>query len=258
MEEELSAFSIKNGLKTRFIGKRVVYYPKLPSTMTVAKEKALAGTKEGTVIIAGEQTEGRGRLERRWVSPEGSISLSIVLYPQPSVLPSLIMMASLAVVRAIESIACLKAQIKWPNDILINNKKVCGILVESGSTGKNDTYAIIGIGINANVKVESIGDVLVPATSLSGESGGEVSRLMLIRQLLIEMERLYPSSNNSQDVYRGWIDSLLTLGKKVRAVSGKAIYEGIAESVNKDGGLVIRLQDGRTKTLAAGDVTLQD
>ncbi len=257
MKEELSAVSITSGLKTRFIGREVFYHPELPSTMATAREKALAGAVEGTVIVAEMQTAGKGRLQRRWMSPKGSIYLSVILYPEPPDLSSLIMVASLAVAGAIESVAGLKTQIKWPNDVLIDGKKVCGILVESGVTGKNQTYAVIGIGINANVDTASIGEVLMPATSLSDELGAEVSRLEVIKRLLVETERLYLLAKSSQDVYRQWRDNLITLGKSVTASTGDVVYDGIAETVDEDGSLMIRLENGSLKRFAAGDVTLQ-
>lgn len=257
MEEELSAISITSGLETQFIGQKALHYPKLPSTMVAAGEEALAGAVEGTVIIAEEQTAGKGRLERQWLSPRGSVALSVILYPQLSYLPSLIMVASLAVAKAIESVTNLKPQIKWPNDILINGKKVCGILVESGVSRGGRTYAVIGIGINANVKTESIGDVMLQATSLSDELGGEVSRPELVKRLLVELERLYLLAQGSGVVYEEWRDSLETLGKNVRAISGDTVYEGVAESVDEDGNLMIRLRGGSLKRFTAGDVTLQ-
>jgi len=258
VKEELSAVSITSGLETRFVGQRVVYYPKLSSTMAVAREEALAGAAEGTVIIAEEQTAGKGRLERSWVSPRGCIALSVILYPDPSDLPSLVMVASLAVVKAIESVTGQKPQIKWPNDIIINGKKVCGILVESGVCDRNRIYAVIGIGINVNIETDSIGEVLLPATSLSYELGREVSRLELVKRLLVEMERLYLLAQGSGVVYQEWRDSLETLGKRVRASSGDTVYEGIAESVDRDGSLMIRRRDGSLRRFAAGDVTLRD
>lgn len=257
MKEELSAVSVSSGLDTRFIGKRVVYYQKLPSTMAVAKEEVLAGAEEGTAIIAEEQTAGKGRLKRRWISLGGSIALSVILYPDKKDLPYLIMVASLAVARAIENVTGLKPQIKWPNDVLIGGKKVCGMLVESGIGKKGNTYAVIGIGINVNVDVVDIGETLMPATSLSVELGREVSRLELLRRLLIEIEKLYIQSKDGGEVYREWRDSLITLGKNVRAVSGDNVYEGVAESVDEEGNLMIRLRDGSLKRFAAGDVTLQ-
>ena len=258
MKDELSTVSITSGLKTRLVGQKVVHYLKLSSTMAIAREEALAGAVEGTVIIAEEQTAGKGRLERQWVSPRGSIALSVILYPNPSDLPSLIMVASLAVVKAIESVTGLKPQIKWPNDILINGKKVCGILVESGIRDRNRTYAVIGIGINVNVETGSIGEVLLPATSLSDEMGREVSRPELVKRLLVEMERLYLLAQDNGVVYQEWRDSLETLGKRVRASSGGVVYEGIAESVERNGSLMIRCRDGSLRRFAAGDVTLHD
>jgi BirA family biotin operon repressor/biotin-[acetyl-CoA-carboxylase] ligase len=257
MREELSAISITDGLETRFIGQRVLHYRKLPSTMVAARGEALAGAVEGTVIIAEEQTAGKGRLGRQWLSPRGSIALSVILYPQTSRLTSLIMVASLAVVKAIESVTGLKPQIKWPNDVLIKGKKVCGIIVESGVSGKDKTYAVIGIGINANVETERIGKVMLPATSLFDELGGEVSRLDLVKRLLIEMERLYLLAQDSGVVYCEWRDNLVMLGEKVRASYGDRVYEGVAESVDEDGNLMIRLRDGSLKKFAAGDVTLR-
>ena len=226
--------------------------------MAIARREALAGAVEGTVIIAEEQTAGKGRLERSWVSPRGCIALSVILYPDPSDLPSLVMVASLAVVKAIESVTGQKPQIKWPNDIIINGKKVCGILVESGVCDRNRTYAVIGIGINVNIETDSIGEVLLPATSLSYELGREVSRLELVKRLLVEMERLYLLAQGSGVVYQEWWDSLETLGKRVRASSGDTVYEGIAESVDRDGSLMIRRRDGSLRRFAAGDVTLRD
>lgn len=258
MKDELSPVSITSGLKTRFVGQRVVHYPRLSSTMEVAKREVLAGAEEGMVIIAEEQTAGKGRLERNWVSPRGSIALSVILYPDPPDLPSLIMVASLAVVKAIESVTGLKPQIKWPNDILINGKKVCGILVESGIRDRNRTYAVIGIGINVNIETGIIGEVLLPATSLSDEMGREISRLELVKRLLVEMERLYILAQGSGVVYQEWRDSLETLGRMVRVSSGDTVYEGIAESVDRDGSLMIRCRDGSLRRFAAGDVTLRD
>jgi len=257
MREKLSAISIRSGLGTSFVGQRIIHYPKLSSTMAVAREEALAGAVEGTVVIAEEQTAGKGRLERTWVSPQGSIALSVILYPEPSNMLSLIMVASLAVVKAIESVTGLKPQIKWPNDVLIKGKKVCGILVESGISGGDKTYVVIGIGINANIKTESMGEVIMPATSLTYELGREVSRLELVKRLLVEMERLYLLAQGSGVVYQEWRDSLVTLGKSVQASSGDTVYEGIAESVDEDGRLLIRCRDGSLKQFTAGNVTLQ-
>jgi BirA family biotin operon repressor/biotin-[acetyl-CoA-carboxylase] ligase len=256
--EGLSPASITSGLETQFIGHKVIYYPRLTSTMEVARREARRGAVEGTVVIAGEQTAGKGRLRRVWLSPQGSLALSTILYPRLVYLPSLIMLASLAVVRSIEAVTGLKSQVKWPNDVLINGRKVCGILIESDVRGDTVAYAIIGIGINVNLKLVDFPGILPLATSLSEELGRDVSLLGLIQQLLVEIEGLYLTLPAGGSIYEEWRDSLVTLGKKVRVESGKIRYEGIAESVARDGSLLLRHSNGNLTRIVAGDVTLGD
>jgi len=257
-ENSLSPASITNDLETRFIGQRVIYYPRLTSTMEVAKREARLGAVEGTVVIAGEQTAGKGRIRRVWLSPEGSIALSIILYPSLVYLPSLIMLASLAVVHSIEAVAGLKSQVKWPNDVLVNGRKVCGILIESDVRGDIVAYAIIGIGVNVNLRISDFPEILSLATSLSNELGRDISLLSLIRRLLVEIERLYLTLLAGGSIYEEWRDNLVTLGKKVQVNSGKIRYEGLAESVARDGSLLLRHSDGSLTKIVAGDVTLRD
>jgi len=254
----LSAASITKYLGTRFIGQRVIYYPSLTSTNEVAKQKAQQGAVEGMVILADEQTAGRGRLKRVWLSPRGNIALSIILYPNITHLPSIIMLASLAVVHSIKAVTGLSSQIKWPNDVLINGRKVCGILIESDVQGNTVNYTVIGIGINVNLKLADFPEVPPNATSLADELGRDVSRLSLIRCLLVEIERLYSVLSTGGSVYGEWRNSLITLGRKVRVNTGEAIYEGVAESVASDGSLLLRGLDGSMTRVVAGDVTLHD
>jgi len=254
----LSAASITDNLETHFIGQRVICYPRLTSTMEVAKREARQGAAEGTVIIADEQTAGKGRLKRIWLSPKGNIALSVILYPDMAYLPSLIMVASLAVVHSIETVTGLKSQVKWPNDVLINGRKVCGILIDSYIKGNMVDYAIIGIGLNVNLRLSDFPDILLTATSLSNDLGREVPRLDMIRQLLVEIERLYLMLRTGGSIYDEWRDSLVTLGRRVSVKSGKTIYKGVAESVTIDGGLLLRLSDGRLTKIVSGDVTLRE
>ena len=257
VENNLSSASIASNLKTRFIGQRIIYYPKLTSTMDVARREAQQGAAEGTVVIAGEQTAGRGRIKRAWLSPKGSIALSVILYPGVTYLPSLIMLASLAVVHSIDKVAGLKSQVKWPNDVLINGRKVCGILVESEVRGDKVNYAIIGIGINANFRVSDFPEISSIATSLSDELGRDISRLDLIQCLLVEIERLYLTLQAGGSIYEEWRDNLVTLGRRVHVKSGEDVYEGIAEEVARDGSLLLRRSDGSLTKIVAGDVTLR-
>lgn len=257
-EDIISPALITDGLPTRFIGQRVIYYPRLTSTMDAAREMARQGAPEGTVVVAGQQTAGRGRAKRIWLTPEGSIALSIILYPERDYLPYLIMLASLAVVRSIENVAGLKAQLKWPNDVLINGKKVCGILIESDVQRNRVAYVIIGIGINANFGLAAFPEIFPVATSLSDELGKVVSRVDIIRHLLAEIERLYLTLPDGEPVYQAWRDKLMTLGRKVQVTSGETILEGIAESVARDGNLLLRQTNGSLTEIIAGDVNLRD
>ena len=258
VENNLSPASITSNLGTHFIGQKVIYYPSLTSTMAAAKQEARLGAVEGTVVIADEQTAGRGRIKRVWLSPKGSIALSIILYPSVVNLPSLIMLASLAVVHSIETVTGLRSQIKWPNDVLVNGRKMCGILIESSLRANIMDYAIIGIGINVNLRLADFPEIQSSATSLSAELGRGVSRLGVIRRLLVEIERLYLALQAGGSIYEEWRDSLVTLGRRVRVKSGKTVYEGVAESVARDGSLLLRHSDGSLTKIVAGDATLRD
>jgi len=226
--------------------------------MDMARQEAQKGAPEGTIIVVDEQTAGRGRLKRAWISPKGCVAFSIILYPSIAHLPYLIMIVSLAVVRGIKEITGLKPEIKWPNDILVNGKKVCGILIENEIKGANVEYANIGIGINANLNIADFPEIMPFATSLSDELGKEVSRLDMIRHILMEIERLYLALQSGKSVYEEWQDCLATLGKKVQVTVGKIKHNGIAESVNRDGSLLLRLGDGSLVRIVAGDVRLRN
>ncbi|MFC2060769.1 biotin--[acetyl-CoA-carboxylase] ligase [Chloroflexota bacterium] len=258
MEANISPASIIDNLETHFIGRRIIYYPSLTSTMEVAKREAQQGAAEGTVIITDEQTAGRGRIKRVWLSPKGSIALSVILYPGMAYLSSLVMLASLAVMHSIEAVTGLKPQLKWPNDVLLKGRKVCGILIESKVQSGTVDYAVIGIGVNVNLRLDDFPDIQLTATSLSHEVGREVSRINIIQSLLVEIERLYSILSAGGSMYEEWRESLVTLGKSVRVKSGEITYEGIAESVTSDGSLLLRDLYGNLSTIVAGDVTLRD
>lgn len=258
-DNEYSAKSIGHGLGTRLVGQKIIYHPRVTSTMDVARQEAQAGALEGTVIIAGEQTAGKGRIKRLWISPRDNIALSLVLYPDVADLPCLIMLASLAAAGSIEKVTGLKTQIKWPNDVLIDGKKVCGILLESDVREGTVAYAIIGIGINVNVHFNDFPDIAAIATSLNTETGREINRTELVRRLLMELDGLYLAlPGGSQSIHAKWQGRLVTLGKEVTVTSGDSIIEGIAESVDRDGSLLLRLSDGSTTNVIAGDVTLRN
>jgi len=152
----------------------------------------------------------------------------------------------------------LKPQIKWPNDILINGKKVCGILIENDVQGNTVNYNITGIGINTNLRLADFPEIQTTATSLSDELGREISRLNVVLHLLGEIERYYLALSAGESIYEEWRDRLVTLGKKVRVTAGETTYEGIAESAERDGSLLLRSTDGSLTRIVAGDVTLHE
>jgi BirA family transcriptional regulator, biotin operon repressor / biotin---[acetyl-CoA-carboxylase] ligase len=256
----LSSAAVSANLDTQVIGREVIYFPSLASTMDVARDAAHRGAAEGTVVIAGEQTSGRGRLKRSWLAPSGNIALSVILYPGLAQLPEMIMLASLAVARSIENVTGVRPDIKWPNDILIKRRKVCGILIESDArpaqSGKA-MYVNIGIGINVNLQPAGYKEIESTATSLSLETGLMIPRLALVRALIVEMDKLYREFIKGNSLFDAWRKRLVTIGRQVKVVAPDAVFAGIAESVARDGSLLVRCPNGELRRVVAGDVTLR-
>ena len=249
----------------RVIGRRLLYYRVLPSTMDEAARLAEEGVEEGTVVVAEEQTAGRGRFGRTWVSPEGNLLLSIVLRPTLFSLRYLSMMAGVAVARAVARATGIQPSLKWPNDVLVADKKVGGILVESSLAGNEVRYAVVGIGLNVEFDPALASGLSGIATGLKKELGRPVSREQVLRYLLQEGDSLYrllQQGSHPLDEWRGLLD---TLGKQVRVKvaqqgpDGKArVYAGLAEDVDAAGNLVLRTPRGRRVALSAGEVTFQE
>lgn len=254
----LSASAISVGLPTQFVGRTVLYFASLPSTMDVAKQAARDGVPEGAIVVADEQTAGRGRLQRQWLSPPCSgIALSIILRPSLAELRGLTMVASLATVRAVEESTGLEPLIKWPNDVLIRGKKVCGILIDSELQGEEVQAAVIGLGLNVNLEPAAFAEIANTATSLSAELGREVSRLEVLRRILVHVERYYLTLRSGESLHAEWRDLLDTLGKQIKVRSGNQIEEGLATDVDSEGSLILKRADGTLVTIVAGDVTLR-
>ena len=244
--------------RSGLIGRSLLYYPSVHSTMDIAKKLARQGGAEGAVILAGEQTGGRGRMGRKWISPSGSgVFFSVILRPALSQLAQMNMVASLAVCRGIENIAGLKPRIKWPNDILIRGRKVCGILIENEFEGDELVAAIIGVGINVDLDPDALPEISALATSLSAEAGCRISCSDTLTSVLDALEAIYGDLCAGRDVYRKWLPLVETIGKTVQVKYGQTIVEGVAESVDPEGRLVLRLWDGSEMKMVAGEVTLQ-
>lgn len=226
--------------------------------MDAAKRAAREGAPEGAIVLADEQTAGRGRLQRQWLTPPGSgIALSVILHPKLAYLRGLTMAASLATVRAIQETTGLEPGIKWPNDVLIHGKKVCGILIDSELRGEEVEVAIVGLGLNVNLTPSALGEIGGVATSLSAELGRNVSRLEVLRSLLTQIERYYVTLRSGESLHEEWRGLLDTLGKHVRVRVGDRVEEGTAFDVDAEGSLVVRRPDGAMVTIVVGDVSLR-
>lgn len=248
---------LKERLYTRVVGRRILSYKELSSTMDLAAQEAREGTIEGTVVLATEQTMGRGRLQRTWVSRPGNLLLSIVFYPSLKELPYLSMLPSLAVVRAIVGETGLAPDIKWPNDILIMGKKVAGVLVENTLEGDAISYAIVGIGINIAMDTSEIPEIAPIATSLDLESGQNLDPAKILRRVLQELDKLYVAVSEGVSPVEEWRGHLGTLGKRVTIQWGNEVVSGLAEGVNDTGHLLLRRDDGGRVDLPGGEVTFQ-
>ena len=245
---------VLKGLNTATVGRNILYYHSLPSTMDFAKKLAQEGMSEGVVVLCDEQTEGRGRQGRKWfASPASSVLMSVIFRPTLEQLPQLNMLASLAIVLTIEKVAGIKSAIKWPNDVLIGGKKVAGILMENVFEGEALQAAIVGVGLNVSLDVSAYPEIAPIATSLSTELGKELNRDDVLRTLLQEMDALYQAVKRNKDVYHQWLARVETLGKTVRIKSGKSVEEGLAQSIGPDGSLTLRRADGSLVTIATGE-----
>ena len=259
-EEKLTMEAITRELPTRLIGRRVVVYPRVGSTNDEAKRLAEDGAPEGTLVVADEQTAGRGRLQRTWWAPAGTaLLMSLILRPDlaPHQAQRLTMLCSLAICDAIAGTTGLVPAVKWPNDVLLRGRKVCGILTELGIEGPRLAYAVVGMGVNVNVDFGGAGGLAHTATSLAQELGREVSRLELLRAILINVEERYARLRAGESPHAEWAARLATLGQRVIVTTPTEQLSGIAEGVDADGALLLRDENGVLRHILAGDVTLR-
>ena len=253
--------AVREGLYTHIVGRRILYYPELGSTMDEAAGLAAEHADEGTVVIAEAQTAGRGRRGRSWISRPGNLLLSVLFRPGISQLPYISVLGGLAAARAIRKVAGLDPRIKWPNDLMLDGNKVAGILAESAIEGDSVCYAVLGIGINVAEYPNDDKEIAGIATSVNGAAGREVSRESLLRQLLMELDDLYrrlprPDRETGYSPVAEWSHLLETTGRQVAATFRDERFEGEAVGVDETGNLLLRLQSGELMTLTAGDVTL--
>jgi BirA family biotin operon repressor/biotin-[acetyl-CoA-carboxylase] ligase len=268
---------IESALTTRLFGRNLVYLSRTGSTNDVAKDLAAQGAPEGTVVLADEQTAGRGRMGRHWSAPPGTCLLCSILF-RPALLPTqatrLTMLCSLAAADAIQQVAGLHVALKWPNDLIVKLqiadcrppthtvqspswKKLSGILTETGTVGSGLEFAIVGIGINVNVPQEELPTLAPDATSILAETGRTTDRATLLAALLAGVEQRYEALRAGANPQPEWAARLATLGQPVQVTTPDGVLTGVAESVDEGGALLLRTPDGVLHRLLAGDVTLR-
>lgn len=254
---------IKLNLKTRYLGKEIISYKKVDSTNTSAYELAEHGLTEGAVIFADEQARGKGRHGRTWQSVPGcGIYMSCVLRPHmaPNEIPKITLVAAVAVAKAIRGYTGLNAVIKWPNDILINGKKVCGILTEMKAEQDMIDFIILGIGVNVNTKAK---DLPKGASSLKEElhhikDGENISRVELAKKMLETLEEYYNTlkKKGSGSIIEEWKEYSVMLGSRVKVALPNRTFEADVYNIDPDGALVVRLDSGVLEKISSGDVVM--
>jgi BirA family biotin operon repressor/biotin-[acetyl-CoA-carboxylase] ligase len=261
VKDALSAQRIEAGLDTKTVGRNLLYLAETRSTNDEARRLAEARAAEGTLIVTDYQSAGRGRLNRQWEAPRGSsLLMSLIFRPalQAGQLQRLTMICGLAVLDAIELEISLRAGLKWPNDVVIGDAKVGGILTESGLRGDRVEYVVVGVGLNVNLEPDELSEgLLMPATSLSAAVGRKVARLPLLWAFLRSVEARYERLKAGESPQQAWAQELVTVGRPVTVSTGEISVHGVAEGVDADGALIVRLPDGRLQRVVAGDVTLR-
>ena len=263
MSAKLNVNQLQNGLRTRRFGRSILFSREVDSTNKWAKELATYGAGEGTVVIAETQTKGRGRLDREWISPTGGLWFSLILRPNlsPTEAVSLTFVAGLAVTEVLREMFDLRAETKWPNDVLVNGRKICGVLAEMNTTGETVNFVVVGVGVNVNFDVENVfpEQLKKVATSLEKELGRKVKLEKLFRALLERLENLYELfiKEGFNLILEEWKNYAGFLACKVEVSSPTGKMSGLALDVDDEGSLVLRVEDGTVKRVFVGDVSVQ-
>ncbi|PIP67563.1 MAG: biotin--[acetyl-CoA-carboxylase] ligase [Candidatus Omnitrophica bacterium CG_4_9_14_0_2_um_filter_42_8] len=256
--DRLTEIELKWQLKTDIIARKIYSYKETSSTNDAAYQLAASGEKEGSVIIAESQTAGRGRMGRSWVSPRSKGAyFSVILRPDilPKEVSSITLFSALSVAKTIREMAGLAAFIKWPNDVLINNKKICGILTEMNAETDKINFVIIGIGININTKEEFLPK---GATSIMEAKGAEISRVELVKGIFKNLDKYYRLFNGGHiaEIIREYKEFSNFLGKRAQVTYHDTKIEGYVVDVDKEGALILRMDSGLNERILAGDVTM--
>lgn len=250
-------------LKTKWLGHNICYRDSVDSTNNLAKLLANEGCENGLLVVGEEQGAGKGRLQRGWISPYAKgIWFSVVLRPPflPQEASKCTLLAAVAVVKAINKIKGVQAAIKWPNDILLNGRKLVGILTEMNAEFGHINYVVIGTGINTNASPEDYPEEVRPlAVSVADAAEEPFTRLDLLCDILQNMEELYEAvlAEGFAPVLAEWRKYSCTLGQEVKVIAPDMTYFGTAEDIDEEGLLIVRKEDGTLEKVVAGDVSIR-
>ena len=249
--------SILSRLETAWAGCEIVYFNETDSTNRQARMLAREGAAHGTLVIADTQSAGRGRRGRGWISPAGEgIFMSLIVRPQvhPSQVAKMSLTLALAVARAIEKETGLDARIKWPNDIVIGGRKVCGLLLEMDATAERVESIVAGVGINVH-QTAFDEEIVHTASSLDLLAGRCVSRSAIVRAFLSEFEQAMALADDvMMDAYR---ERSATIGQRVQVIGLDGVYTGVARGITESGSLMVEDETGTVREVLAADVSVR-
>lgn len=261
--EHIKRDEISKNLNTKYIGKDIYIFNEVMSTNTIAKFLSMNGVGNGAVVISEKQTKARGRSGKNWESPLGGVWLSIILNPNVnhSKIPLITLATGVAVENTLKRIGVKNAEIKWPNDILIHGKKVCGILTEAITSFNTIESVIIGVGIDANISIENFPEELREnMTTLNDEIGEKVDENLLIKLFLEEFEKISEQFINEEyeTILKEWRKNSYTIGKTVEVHEPfSKPYDGYVLGISRDGSLVVEKIDGTLEKVISGECIIK-
>ena len=262
--EKLLPWEITRDLKTQLIGKRVYYFEEIDSTQNFAQNIAADKKENGTIIIAEKQTSGRGRLDRKWTSPKGGIWFSLIIHPKFDVSSSTLIpiLSAVALSKSIKSVLDIETEVKWPNDITMNGKKVAGVLVDASFQTNSIDYLILGIGINFDIDAKKLEKRLTKTPNFYGIDSlrGKEDKTppkKLLKEFLLQFEKnlFQLDKGEKSKIIKEWTKRAAGIGKKITINTSNGKISGISQGIDNDGALKIKTRN-EIKKIYVGDVVL--
>jgi len=263
--EKLLPWEITRDLKTEVIGKRIYYFEEIDSTQNFAQQIASDKKENGTIIIAEKQTTGRGRLNRKWTSPKGGMWFSLIIHPKFDVSSSTLIpiLSAVALSKSIKTVLGIKTEVKWPNDITMNGKKVAGMLVDASFQANNIDYLILGIGINFDIDAKKLEKRLSKTPNFYGVNSlrrkdDKTPPKVLLKEFLLQFEKNLSQLDNGKKskIVKEWTKRAVGIGKRITINTSNGKISGISQGIDNDGALKVKTSKG-IKKIFAGDIILK-